>query len=392
MRVCDHILFQVYIVELSSPKWKGRFGNCNQLFLTLGTLLVYLLGINFHGKIIRYYYTALVAAGVVTLFEILMLMTFETPRWLFSKNLDYRGIRVLKILRGQKFLIMNEVNGIKTSIRRTYTIYEQLLEFRRRVVFHPFILVLVLMFFQQFSGINAAIFYASTIFTQAGYRGDDVNLITFFAVGVVQVVATFISILLIDSVGRRKLLISSSVGMVLSSLMLGLYFYIYSHICYSSFSSKSCPPGIGYMAIMSVVLFISSFSLGWGPIPWSFMSELLPYQVRTLGGSVATFVNWGFAVIITLEFESYTELVSPMVTWWSFSLVMAFSIVFVLLFLPEVKGQSLEQIQKHFETGKIFVCCSCSRSNLQEVEEEDSSSRSDTFSNTSIDLSYSVNQ
>lgn len=362
----------------------GRFGVCNQLFITLGTLLVYFFGINFRGKVIHYYYTALVAAGVVALFEVMMLMTYETPRWLFKKNMDYMGIRVLKILRGQQFHIMKEIDGIKTAIRHTYSAKEQLLEFRRRVVLHPFILVLFLMFFQQFSGINAAIFYASKIFTQVGYGVDSSNLIAFFAVGVVQVVATFISVLLINYFGRRKLLITSSIGMVASSFLLGIYFYIYSHTCHKVLSSTSCPHGIEYMAILSVVLFISSFSLGWGPIPWSSMSELLPNRVRTLGGSMATFVNWGFATIITLEFEPYSQFVSPEGTWWTFSLIMMCSILFVAFFLPETGGRTLEQIQKHFETGQIVVCCRGLESIQQEVVESSRSFISSRQPSTSV--------
>lgn len=342
----------------------------------MGILLIYFLGINFHGKKIHYYYTALVAAGVVALFEVLMLLTYETPRWLFSKNSDYMGIRVLKILRGQQFHITSEIDEIKAVIRHTFTTKEQLLEFRCRAVLHPFILVLFLMFFQQFSGINVAIFYASKVFKDAGYETDDANLVTFFAVGMVQVVSTFVSVLLVDSVGRRKLLITSSIGMIVSSFLLGIYFYVYSHKCHNDFMSASCPHGFQYMAILSMVLFISSFSLGWGPIPWSSMSELLPNRVRTLGGSIATAVNWGFAAIVTLEFDSYAKHVSLEGAWWSFTFIMLFSIVFVVLFLPEVEGWSLEQIQKHFETGNIIVSCCSVKSIQQKVDHVVYSTRS----------------
>ncbi len=368
----------MYIAEISSTKWKGRFGICNQLLQTGGILLIYFLGINFGGHKIHYYYTALVAAGVIALFELGMLATYETPRWLFSKNRDYEGIRVLKTLRGPQFHISNEIDGIKTAIRRTYSIVEQLLEFRRRSVLHPFILVLLLMFFQQFSGINVAIFYSSKIFTDAGYTPDKANLITFFAVGVVQVVATFVSVLLITSVGQRKLLVCSSVGMLVSSFLLGIYFFVYSNTCNNNLNNSHCPHHIEILAILSVVVFISSFSIGWGPIPWATMSELLPNQVRSLGGSVATAVNWGFATIITLNFDAYRGKVTPEGTWWSFSFIMLLSIFFVLLFLPETNGHTLEQIQAHFETGTILVkCCNCQQ--LKENVESEYHSKTGTY-------------
>ena len=356
-------LSQVYITEISSPKLKGMFGNCNQLLVTIGILLSYLLGIKFGNYRMPYYNIALVAAGIVVLFEILMLFTYETPRWLFSKNMEYDGIRVLKILRGPQFQIAKEINSIKIALRRTYSIKEQLLEFKNRAVYHPLILILFLMFFQQFSGINVAVFYASSVFKDVGYDPDTANLVTLIAVGVTQVIATFISVLLVDYLGRRILLIVSSIGMLASTFMLGIYFLV------KDLEKKDTPQHFEYLAIVGVALLMISFSLGWGPIPWSSMSELLPSQVRTLGASIATFANWGFATIITFAFKPYSSLVTIKFTWWTFSLVMLISIIFVLLFLPETKGKSLEEIQSHFEKGKI-IACSCKCQSTREIAME----------------------
>lgn len=346
----------MYIAEISSSKLKGVFGNCNQLFITLGIMVAYLLGIKFKSYRFSYSDIALVAAGFVFLFEFLMLFMHETPRWFFSKGRDYDGIRALKILRGSQFYITTEIEAIKAGLRRTYSAWEQLLEFRHRPVYHPFILIFFLMFFQQFSGINAAVFYASQIFSQAGYDRDAANLVTFGAVGCVQVVSTLVSVILVDYLGRRKLLVASSVGMVVSSFLLGVYFLVLKEQCQNQLNSTSCPHHIEIFAIICVVTFFVSFSLGWGPIPWSSMSELLPNQVRTLGGSISTFANWGFAVVVTVSFQSYTHAVSPTFTWWSFTLIMVLSIVFVVLFLPEAKNRSLEEIQEHFERGRVVVC------------------------------------
>ncbi len=322
-------------------------------------MLTYLLGIKFDKFLFRYSYIALVAAGFVALFEVLMLTTYETPRWLFKENLDYRGIQVLKVLRGPQFQVSTEIDEIKAGLRRTYSAKEQIFEFKNRCVYHPFILVILLMFFQQFSGINAAIFYASSIFSNAGFGVDQANLVTFGAIGGVQVVATLVSVFLVDSLGRRKLLIISSVGMVVSSLTLGVYYFIFDKQCNDSLKDDNCPKDIEFLAIASVIVFIISFSLGWGPIPWSSMSELLPDQVRTLGGSMATFANWLFAAIITLMFPSFSDRVTPKLAWWTFSVIITVGGVFVVLFLPEAKGRSLKEIQEHFETGKVLVACSC---------------------------------
>ncbi len=353
---------------------RGLFGNCNQLFVTIGLFLSYMLGTPWGNSkfLVGFSNSALVAAGIVTLFEFLMLFTYETPRWLYYKGHDILGKHVLSILRGPKHRhhIENEIERIKASLRSTISIKEQLLAFKSLSILLPFILVLLLMFFQQFSGINAAIFYSASIFNSSGYTVQQSNYISAFGLGGVQIVATFISVVLIDLLGRRVLLTISSIGMVLSSFTMGVFFYIYKEKCDSclgpadikchreaDFHSISVceTESFGILAIVSMMIFIVSFSLGWGPIPWSSMSELLPSRVRSLAGSLATFTNWTFAAIITLAFKHYSDKVTPAGAWWSFSFVMLLSIFFVIMFLPETKGHTLEEIQQHFERGQILA-------------------------------------
>ena len=172
------------------------------------------------------------------------------------------------------------------------------------------------------------------------------------------------SVLLVDFLGRKFLLTVSSSGMALSSFVLGVYYYIFAdhcghclgrcgHLHHDSFPCDSTK--FGYLAIVSVIVFIISFSLAWGPIPWTSMSELMPNHVRTLAGSIATFTNWTFAAIITSFFHSYAQAITQAGAFWTFAIIMVLAIVIVILFLPETKGHSLEEIQKHFEKGHIFA-------------------------------------
>ena len=369
---------QVYISEIASARLKGLFGNCNQLFITIGILLSYFFGIEYKKSdgnyfSVQYWQIALIAAGFVALFEVLMLFTYETPRWLLSKHKDKKTIQVLKALRGPNFQITKELEKIKASVRRSYSVIEQLMEFQHRAILIPFLLVIMLMFFQQFSGINIAIFYASHVFLEAGLNNREVNLIVAVAIGVVQVLATLASVVLVDCLGRKVLLTVSSSGMSLSSLVLGIYFYVYNGICESCLvGDPACNHTIandsihhkfpcnttkfGYLAVVCIITFIISFSLGWGPIPWTSMSELMPNRVRTLAGSIATFINWLFATIVTMCFKYYSR---PPINndgaWWTFSVIMFVAIIAVILFLPETKGHSLEEIQENFERGHIFA-------------------------------------
>ncbi len=334
----------------------------------------------------EYWQIAVVAVGLVALFEFLMLFTYKSPRWLLRKHKDRKAIQALAGLRGPDCLISKEVEQIKASLQWNYSVLDQLMEFRHRSVFFPFILVLMLMFFQQFSGINVAIFYASLIFQEAGISPQQIDLIVALAIGVVQVFATLLSVVLVDCLGRKVLLTLSSIVMALSSLVLGIYYYVYDDVCDSCLVGELksvCNISIisdavhdhfpcnttsfGYLAVVCIVVFIIGFSLGWGPIPWTSMSELMPNRVRGLAGSVATFLNWTFATIITFCFKFYSR---PPIdndgAWWTFSFIMFLAIFVVILFLPETKGHSLEEIQEHFEEGHIFAV-SCKKTRSKEV-------------------------
>ena len=370
-------------MEIASAKLKGTFGSCHQFFITIGIFLSYFLGIEYKQSdgnyfVIKYWQIALIAVGIVVLFEVLVLFVYESPRWLLSKSKERKAFQALKGLRGPNFHISEEIEQIKGSFQHTYSILEQLKEFRHRSVIIPFLLVVMLLFYE--SGIYVALFYASHIFMEAGLSNRHVNLISTIAIGVVQVFATLLSLFFVDCLGRKVLLTLSATGMALSSLVLGAYFYIYDNVCDSCLAGdpecfnittmndiahKHFPCNtthFGYLAITCIVILIVSFSLGLGPIPWTALPELIPNRVRTLAGSFAVMINWIINFTITFGFKFYSR---PPINndgaWWTFSLLLVSAIFMVILFLPETKGRSLEEIQEHFEQGHIFAisCGSC---------------------------------
>ena len=374
----DLVSFQTYISEIASAKLKGLFGSCNEFFITIGIFLSYFLGIDYKQSdgsytSLKYWQTALVSAGIVVIFEVLMIFTYESPRWLFSKHQNKKAIRVLKALRGPNFHIKEEVEKIRASFQGTLSVLERLKEFRHRSVLVPFLLSIMLMFYEGFSGVNPAIFYASHILHEAGLNKHEINLIVTISIGLVQVIATLLSVFIVDYVGRKILLTLSSIGIALSCLVLGIYFYIYDNVCdgclvgeptcnvsnVHDFVHEHFPCNttqFGYLAVVCIVVMIVSYSLGWGPVSLTYISELMPNSVRSLAGSFALFAHWIFDFITALCFKYYSR---PPIdndgAWWTFSLIMFSAIFMVILFLPETKGHSLEEIQQHFEKGHIFA-------------------------------------
>ena len=133
-------------------------------------------------------------------------------------------------------------------------------------------------------------------------------------------------------------------------------FYIYTaHDCSNLTTSLNattddivCNRDFGWLAIMSIGLYIFGFSISWGPIPFLLSSELFPTAVRGKCMSIGTFVNWGLAVIISFTFNSYRTLVYPFGAFWTFTGFSFLSFFFVLIFLPETKGKTLHEIEKYF--------------------------------------------
>ena len=119
-------------------------------------MFAYFLGLRFGEFQLGYSDIALVGVGVAILFELLMLVaTYETPRWLFSNNMDYNGTRILTILRGKKYQVTKEINEIKSGLKKkTSSVKEQFLTFKHQAVYHPFILVVCAMAFKQLTGVT----------------------------------------------------------------------------------------------------------------------------------------------------------------------------------------------------------------------------------------------
>ena len=374
--IISSIFLQLYILEIASAKLKGIFGSCNQFFLTIGLFLSYFFGIEYKQSdgtyfTVKYWQIALIAVGIVALFESLMLFTYESPRWLLSKHKERKAFQTLKGLRGPNFHITEEMEQIKATLQYTHSMLEQLKEFRHCSVIIPFLLVVMLLFYE--SGIYIAFFYASHIFLEAGLSERHVNLISTIAIGAVQVFATLASVVLVDRLGRKFLLTLSSTGMALSCLVLGIYFYVYDNVCESCLvGDPACNFSVindtihkyfpcntthfGYLAVACIVILIISYSLGLGPIPWTALSELMPNHVRTLAGSLAVVINWIINFIVTFGFKFYSR---PPIgndgAWWTFAIVLFSAIFMVILFLPETKGHTLEEIQEYFERGRIFA-------------------------------------
>ena len=275
----------------------------------------------------------------------------ESPKWLIANHQHVTAEKVLRKLRGPNYDVDREMSEQQASYDTSVSLIQKLKFLRKRRAFVPLIFSLGLMFFQQFSGVNIVMFYAASVLQETTFK-DNASLIADFSVGIIQVLATIVGVLLVDLFGRKILLVMSSIIMLLSTLAIGAFFFFTNpHMCdIASFSVCEGDPksNFSWLAVAGMAFFTIGFSIGWGPIPWLMMGELFPQKVRGILSGVATAVNWLFAFVITMAFTNYQEVVRPYGGWWTFSVFILLSIPFVIFLLPETRGKTLEKIEEDF--------------------------------------------
>ncbi|KAI8012796.1 Sugar transporter ERD6-like 6 [Camellia lanceoleosa] len=323
----------VYIAEIAPQNLRGGLGSVNQLSVTIGIMLAYLLGLFVNWRI-------LAVLGILPCLILIPGLFFipESPRWLAKMGMTEDFETSLQVLRGFDTDISIEVNEIKRSVastsRRTAIRFSDL---KQRRYWFPLMVGIGLLCLQQLTGTNGVLFYSSSIFSAAGISSSNVATL---GVGAIQVAATGIATWLVDKTGRRILLIVSSSTMTVSLLVVAISFFIKDSIS----SDSTLYSILAILSLVGVVGMIIGFSLGMGPIPWLIMSEILPINIKGLAGSVATLANWFFAWVVTMTANLLLSWSSGG-TFTIYMVMSAVTVVFVYLWVPETKGRTLEEIQ-----------------------------------------------
>ena len=303
------------------------------------------------GTYTTYYWLAVITLVVISLFTLLAVTLKETPRWLMTQNRQHEAREVLMWLRGSQYDVDKELKGIaqqlKSENNTKLSFLEKIKELKKRSVLHPVTVAVVLMFFQQCSGIAGIVFNAEDIFKGANIKSP--GLISSVTIGGTQVVATFLGTLLADVVGRRILLLISSTVMCLSLAVMGTYEFLNEEPYCDPPDDSNCKSHLYPMAIASMACFVAGFSIGMGGLPWIIASEIVPLKVRGFGVGIVTCANLIFVIITTGLFRNFEDAVHSWGAFWSFALLCFFGIIYVAVFIPETKGKSLEEIESSYK-------------------------------------------
>lgn len=318
----------MYIAEISPAKSRGRLAGMFQLNVVGGILIAYLTNYllsGFGGEDSWRYMLGIMAIPAVIFFLLLQFIP-ESPRWLVLNGRDKEAEKVFERLGepGAAVLIKEEHTLAASGVK------ERLFNGKYN---KPIFYAILLTMFNQLSGINAILYYAPRIFEMAGFNKADAFQQSVY-IGLANFLFTALAMTVIDKFGRKRLLLTGAVGMVV--------FLILTAVSFSN------PAATDQHVIIYLVGFIAFFAFSQGAVIWVFISEIFPNSVRSQGGSLGSFTHWIMAAIISWLFPIIVE-GSPLGGFYSFifyAVMMFLSFLFIWRVMPETKGKSLEAIQQ----------------------------------------------
>jgi sugar porter (SP) family MFS transporter len=336
----------LYAAELAPASLRGRFVSGYQLAITIGIFLAYLVNGQLSADTDWRLMLGAAAVPGAALF-LIALFAPESPRWLMMKARKAEAATVTHKIQPD-IDVEKRLASIETALKEDAD-NASWGEVLRPAWRRPLLIAVGLAVFQQITGINAIIYYANQIFASAGFATEAARAtVTLWAIGGVNVLATFIAIAFIDRIGRRKLLLIGLLGMGLSLIVVGGAFHFIAPAGQAAASAG--PTTAGIVTVVALVTFIICFAFSLGPVTWTVINEIFPAHVRGRGVALATAINWGSAFLVSQFFLSLVNAIGSSLTFWLLAVFCALGWVWIYKKVPETKGQSLEQIQEMWKT------------------------------------------
>lgn len=317
----------MYIGEIAPAAIRGRLVSLNQFAIIFGMLIVYFVNwgiadgqtiewINEIGWRRMFLSEALPAA----VFILLMFLVPESPRYLALKQKDTEALSILTRVNGvekAKQILEDIKSTVETSKVKLYS-------YGKAVI----IIGILLSVFQQFVGINVALYYAPRIFESMG-AAKDASMLQTIIMGLVNVVFTVVAILTVDKWGRKPLLIVGSIGMTIGMIAISTLAFL---------------DIIGTTTLVFIIIYTASFMMSWGPICWVLISEIFPNKIRSQAVAIAVAAQWAANFFISSTYPPMMEF-SNGGTYLFYGVMSILSALFVWKYVPETKGKTLEEME-----------------------------------------------
>ena len=327
------VVAPVYIAELSPAAYRGRLVTITQLNVVLGILLAYLsnylIGLMSLGESeARWMFGVMAIPSVV--FFLLLFFAPQSPRWLIARGRIAEARQVFERCGTDTGGVDEKIK----QIRRSFDLERHQLgeRFFQRKYLKPIALAAAIAAFNQFSGINALLYYSGHIFTLAGADKTSA-LLQSVVVGFTLLAFTIAALSLIDNFGRRRLMLVGSIGYIVSLSATAYFFHTGTG---------------GWLLLASLLVFVAAHALGQGAVIWVFIGEIFPNRVRARGQALGAGIHWILAAAISWTFPILAS-DSGGAAFGFYALCMVGQLLWVLFVMPETKGVPLEQIQKRME-------------------------------------------
>lgn len=313
-----------YISEIAPAKDRGRLVGLYQFNIVFGILIAFLsnyllsdLGEN------AWRYMMGVEAIPAIVYTLLTLGIPKSPRWLFLQNKkeEAKAIIYQAYAKEDADSLIQDISTEQKVVAENESIFKPKYRFILKLAF-------LIAFFNQFSGINAFLYYAPRIFEEGGL-GESTALLSSVGIGLINLIFTLIGINLIDRLGRKTLMYIGSIGYVISLSLIAASFLL-------SWEGLALP--------IFLFVFIASHAIGQGAVIWVFISEIYPNHLRSAGQSFGTSTHWVLAAIIPSLVPVLFASIGAGVVFTVFAFMMVLQLLFVYFWMPETKGVSLESL------------------------------------------------
>ncbi|KAK1679236.1 hypothetical protein QYE76_040084 [Lolium multiflorum] len=356
------VIAPVYTAEISPASARGFLTSLPEIFINLGILLGYVSNYTFARLPLHLGWRFMLGIGAApsVLLAVLVFYMPESPRWLIMKGRLEEARTVLEKISGTPEEAAERLADIRTAAcipsdldgdvvvvprkrgGEEKQVWRELIVSPTPAVRRILLTALGIVFFQQATGSDSVVLYSPRVFESAGIHGDDQLLAVTCAVGVTKTLFVLVAMLLLDRVGRRPLLLSSTGGMVVSLIGLATGLAIVGK------NPDAETPWAGILCVVSILAYVSFFSIGLGPVAGVYTTEILPLRVRSLGFSVAVACNRVASGVVSMTFLSLCSAITISGTFFLYAGITVIAWVFFFTCLPETRGRTLE------EMGSLF--------------------------------------
>lgn len=335
-----------YIAEVAPAAYRGRLGSLQQLAIVLGIavsqLVNYALAASAGGSasaalgpLDTWQWMLAVEAVPALIYLVVSSMIPESPRYLVAAGKLQLARTVLSKVDASD--VDSKIEEIRDALGGEHK--PKLSDLRGRFGVLPIVWVgMAIAALQQFVGINVIFYYSSSLWQSVGIEESNSLLLSLFT-SIVNIVGTIVAIALVDKIGRKPLLVMGSAGMAVALAVTG-YAFSFAEV---AGDSANLPYVWGVVALVSASAFVFCFAASWGVVMWVLLGEMFPARIRAAALAVGTATNWLANWLVTVSFPSLRDWNLP-VTYYIYALFAVISLVFVVRYLKETKGRSLEEM------------------------------------------------